>query len=71
MTNFEIGKEYHIQFPMGQEMLVKLDSISYFSNFPNDYIFEFISGNKGLVEASPIAPKFAIPEKLVEKIKII
>jgi hypothetical protein len=68
----EIGQTYKITYPIGESTIVKLARIDTYGYFPNDYIFEYISGDMALVKASVWASQnlFPLPEGLLSYLKI-
>ena len=68
----ELNKTYKMTFPKSG-MVAKLVKIETYpaAGMPNDYIFEFVSGDDCLCGHSPIHPKncFPLPQALLYQIK--
>lgn len=64
-----VGNVYKLSFPNGLQMVAELTEILPSTPLPKDYVFTFISGDRYLVNSSKIAPKFPIPEFMLNRLK--
>ena len=62
------GKKYRMVFPVGSEVIAILDRIETYpaSGMPNDFIFQYVSGDDGLAKASRLpSGMFPLPGLLL------